>query len=30
MVDRVGMPHPGTPEKPFQAGKTDGVIKEVV
>ena len=30
MIDRLGMPLPGTPEKPFQAGKTDGIIKEIV
>jgi hypothetical protein len=30
MVDRVGMPRPGSPEKPFQAGRSDGVVKEVL
>jgi hypothetical protein len=30
MVNRVGMPVPGTSEKPFQAGRTNGVIKEVL
>lgn len=30
MVDRVGMPIPKNSEKPFQAGRTDGVIKEVI
>jgi hypothetical protein len=30
MVDRLGMPMPGTPQRPFQAGHTNGVISEVV
>ena len=30
MVDRIGMPLPGTPERPFQAGRTNGIIKELV
>jgi hypothetical protein len=30
MVDRIGMPLPGTPERPFQAGRTNGVIKDVL
>jgi hypothetical protein len=30
MVDRVGMPLPGTAERPFQAGHSDGVIKDLL
>jgi hypothetical protein len=30
MIDRLGMPLPGTPEKPFQGGRTSGLIKEVL
>jgi hypothetical protein len=30
MIDRIGMPLPGTPERPFQAGRTNGVLKELV
>jgi hypothetical protein len=30
MVDRLGMPNPGTPERPFQAGHTNGIIKELL
>jgi hypothetical protein len=30
MIDRIGMPLPGTPEKPFQAGRTSGLIKEIL
>ena len=30
MIDRIGMPLPGTPERPFQGGRSDGVIKELV
>jgi hypothetical protein len=30
MVDRVGMPRPGSSEKPFQAGRSNGVVKELL
>jgi hypothetical protein len=30
MVDRLGMPIPGTSERPFQAGHSNGVISEVL
>jgi hypothetical protein len=30
MIDRIGMPLPGSPERPFQAGRTNGVITEVL
>jgi hypothetical protein len=30
MIDRIGMPLPGSPERPFQGGRTNGVIKELV
>ena len=30
MLDRLGMPRPGTPEQPFQAGRSNGVITEVL
>jgi hypothetical protein len=30
MIDRVGMPLPGTAERPFQAGHSDGVINEIL
>jgi Protein of unknown function (DUF1552) len=30
MLDRIGMPVPGTPERPFQAGRSNGLIKEVL
>jgi hypothetical protein len=30
MVDRIGMPLPGSPERPFQAGRSNGVIKELL
>ena len=30
MIDRIGMPLPATPDQPFQAGKSSGVIKELV
>lgn len=30
MIDRLGMPLPGSPERPFQGGRTNGVIKEVL
>jgi len=30
MIDRLGMPLPGSPEKPFQAGRTSGLIKELL
>jgi hypothetical protein len=30
MVDRLGMPLPGGADRPFQGGRSDGVIKDVV
>lgn len=30
MLDRIGMPIPHAPEQPFQAGRTNGIIKELV
>ena len=30
MIDRLGMPLPASPERPFQAGRTSGLIKEVL
>lgn len=30
MVAQLGMPLPGTSERPFQAGRSDGVIKQLV
>jgi hypothetical protein len=30
MIDRLGMPLPGSPERPFQGGRTSGVLKEVL
>lgn len=30
MLDRVGMPIPATPEQPFQAGRSNGVIREIL
>jgi hypothetical protein len=30
MVDRVGMPRPGSSEKSFQGGRRDGVVKEIL
>lgn len=30
MVNRIGMPVPGNSERPFQAGRTNGVIKELI
>jgi hypothetical protein len=30
MIDRIGMRLPGSPERPFQAGRTNGVISEVL
>jgi hypothetical protein len=30
MIDRIGMPLPGSPERPFQAGRSNGLIKEVL
>jgi hypothetical protein len=30
MISRIGMPLPGSAERPFQAGRSNGVIKEVL
>ena len=30
MVERVGMPRPGSSERPFQGGRSDGVVKEIL
>jgi hypothetical protein len=30
MIDRLGMPLPGTPKRPFQAGRSNGVTKELL
>ena len=30
LVDRVGMPRPGSCEKPLPGGRSDGVVKEIL